>query len=391
MMFSFDSKQTMRTVTFLSLYIHLLTACISAVIINEVAYKGSTGMCDGADWIELFNNATTNVNLANYTLHDDKGRDDEDAKIFGNELSLAAGEYKVLCRKVDFEFGIGSSDSVTLLSGSGSVVSSCTLPGTGGDDQTYAYFSNGYNYTATPTPGTLNIYTKPKSLFEELEEQNALGRDFFRLNDDGTEKQDSDFPKVVDLFVDMEVDSLSEIENHPARENYVPFTNVRVVHTYFDTELATAGAGRIRTKGQSTLSLTACYGFENVPFNLKFDAPLYGMETAYLRNHYGDLSFMREYAVHRLNGRFGLPFLRVRPVRLYINGRFIGFYSMMEAPDQGYVMQVIPYVYSAYLGTKSIVTFNCSNICHVKNLFAFNCHHRDHLEHLILQQLHYSR
>jgi hypothetical protein len=49
---------------------------------------------------------------------------------------------------------------------------------------------------------------------------------------------------------------------------------------------------------------------------------------------------MREYASHVMLKQFGLPYLRVRPVRLHFNGEYTGFYNMMEAPTQAYVMQV---------------------------------------------------
>lgn len=85
--------------------------------------------------------------------------------------------------------------------------------------------------------------------------------------------------------------------------------------------------------------LTACYGLPNVPFQIEFDTPFMGMEIVYLRNHLGDPSYMRDYASHFMLRRFGLPYLRSRPVRLFMNGEYVGFYTLMEAPVQGYVMQ----------------------------------------------------
>jgi hypothetical protein len=85
--------------------------------------------------------------------------------------------------------------------------------------------------------------------------------------------------------------------------------------------------------------ITACLGLRNVPFQIEFDKPFMGMEIAYLRNHLGDMSYMRDYASHFMLRRFGLPYLRARPVRLYMNGEYVGFYTLMEAPTQGYVMQ----------------------------------------------------
>jgi len=64
-----------------------------------------------------------------------------------------------------------------------------------------------------------------------------------------------------------------------------------------------------------------------------------GMENMYLRNHLSDFSYMREHASHTMLKAFGLPYARTRPVRLFLNGEYTGFYTLMEAPTQGYVMQ----------------------------------------------------
>ena len=61
------------------------------------------------------------------------------------------------------------------------------------------------------------------------------------------------------------------------------------------------------------------------------------MEKFYLRNHFGDPSYVRDWSTHRMLRRFGLPYLRTRTAKLYINGEYTGLYSLMEAPDQDYV------------------------------------------------------
>jgi len=48
---------------------------------------------------------------------------------------------------------------------------------------------------------------------------------------------------------------------------------------------------------------------------------------------------MRDHGTHAMLKAFGLPYLRTHPVRLFLNGDYIGFYTLMEAPNQGYVMQ----------------------------------------------------
>lgn len=314
--------------------------CLASVIVNEVAYKGSEGQCDGEDWIELLNtDSGSAVNLLNYTIHDDNGPFEYPNNI--PSMSIAPGEYKVLCRKVDFEFGIGSTDTITLLDESGSELSSVSLPGTGRDDLTYAYFDDGYKYTETPTPGAVNSYTEPKSLQQQLQEQNEAGEDFFLNGMDPAGSSDV-FSKVVDIHIDIDAENLALITDHPTWQEYASFTQISVSNSSDNdtTVISTGGTGRIRTKGQSTLSNTACLDLKNVPFVVKFDSQFYGMKTAYFRNHLYDGSYMREYGAHVMLKKFGLPYIRSRPIRLYFNGEYIGFYTMMEAPDQPYVMQV---------------------------------------------------
>ena len=88
----------------------------AALILTEVAYAGGGGQCGGSDWVEILNNGTADVSLVGYTLHDDKGSDDEKAKTFTGtdaNTNITPGEYKLLCKGDDFNFGIGSDDSTS--------------------------------------------------------------------------------------------------------------------------------------------------------------------------------------------------------------------------------------------------------------------------------------
>mmetsp|Transcript_2552 Transcript_2552/g.4215 ORF Transcript_2552/g.4215 Transcript_2552/m.4215 type:complete len:838 (+) Transcript_2552:29-2542(+) len=321
-------------------------AVAGAVVVNEVAYAGSPGVCDGSDWIELLNAGATALDLANYTLHDDKGPGDENAKVFGEgEVILEAGDFVVLCKGVHFEFGVGGGDAVTVLDAEQNLVSTSeAMPGTGSNLQTFARFENGYTYTSSPTPGAKNVLTQDATnVTEALALQNGLGQDFFRLNDDGTPRLNSLFEEVVDLYISLKADDLTYLEEDPGQEEYVPVQQFKVVHGE-NNETVLSSGGRMRTKGQSTLMIPACIGVRNTPFRVDFNSvnqtqTLFGIEKAYLRNHLSDQSYMREYAAHRLNARFGLPHLRTRAVRLFLNEKYTGFYTLMEAPEQAYVMQ----------------------------------------------------
>jgi len=110
------------------------------VIISEIAPKGSRGVCEGNDWIELYNagnddveGQATAVDLSDgYILYDDKGMDDPSTFTFSAfsspENVLAPGAYLVLCHKLTTQksteleipdpsspqFGIGKGDTIIL-------------------------------------------------------------------------------------------------------------------------------------------------------------------------------------------------------------------------------------------------------------------------------------
>jgi hypothetical protein len=62
-------------------------------------------------------------------------------------------------------------------------------------------------------------------------------------------------------------------------------------------------------------------------------------ETLLLRNAGNDWSFsgLRDAAGQALGGELGADFSRTRPVRLYVNGRYWGLYTLMERPDEHFV------------------------------------------------------
>lgn len=187
------------------------TSSKSSIRINEVAHKGSSNACNGEDWIELFVPPTSpGQDLFNFTLHDDKGKDDDKAKYFTNSTIVNSGEYLVLCRDVDFSFGIGSDDVVTLLDDKGVILSEVMLLGNSEEEQTFAFFDNNegaFQYTEMPTPGEKNVYVEPKPLEVKLAEQNEAGNDFF-LDGGG---DDAIFDQVVDLHVQLGNESLAMI------------------------------------------------------------------------------------------------------------------------------------------------------------------------------------
>ena len=70
------------------------------------------------------------------------------------------------------------------------------------------------------------------------------------------------------------------------------------------------------------MAIVHCLGYKSFPWLVDVAGGadktqrLFGMEKFYLRNHLGDQSHMRDWSMHRMLRRFGLPYLRTRTVKL---------------------------------------------------------------------------
>ena len=318
----------------------------AVVRINEIADKGSDGVCEGEDWIELYNDSPNAVQLDGYVLHDDQYPENAEEKFtFAVGTVLAGNAYDVLCCDGDGitnpKFKVGKSDTVTLLDASGNVVStSGKLPGLGEENVTYALNNASGEYVQTwrPTPGELNVIASKPT--KDLRAQNAEGTSFFGMDERGLPV--SGFDAVVDLYAEVDASDWTNLWSHPYAETYIDVQRF-IVKSATNGEHVLPSPGRMRTRGQSTLFYPICMGnTKAVPFKLDFASAnssqtLYGVETAYLRTHLSDESKMREWVIHRMLANFGLPHARTRHVRFYVNDVLLGFYIFMEAIDQEYV------------------------------------------------------
>lgn len=325
----------------------------AAVVINEVASKGSTsGNCGSNDWIELYNDGDEDVDLSQYILYDDKGASSADAFRFPEGTAIDAGGYLVLCNEMKLlgengqeiadpqspQFGIGGDDIITLAIADSADTAFATglvrqaLPHVIADqvalpDQhhqenvSFARFASSqrgafYDYTSTPTPGTDNVATD--LLTEEqlavqhkaaLEARNALATAFFNMDDQGLPVPDA-LPDVLELHVTMNVSEYQTMIEKAYYEVYRPFDEVKIIDPNNQNIIAaTTVPGRVRTRGQATLFYAVCLDSKgDIPFQIDFgdDTPLLGMSKVYLRTHAGDFSYMRDYAMNRMLARFGL-------------------------------------------------------------------------------------
>ena len=118
----------MRTLAILAGALLASSSAHAAIVINEVASKGDNVACAKEDWVELYNNGASAVDIQNYKMYDSKGSSDSDAKTFTMSITIAAGDFLLCCKdgsntaRQDFTFGIGGGDKVTLEDASGNIL-----------------------------------------------------------------------------------------------------------------------------------------------------------------------------------------------------------------------------------------------------------------------------
>jgi len=328
--------------------------------INEISDKGTNNACNGKDWIEIYYDGgnSTSFDLSGYILHDDNGPNGSDSFTFSNGTRIKADEYLLLCIRgenasISPKFGIGGDDQISLVGRDGSLISTTgQLSNRGEVDVSFAYddTSETYVYSSTPTPGGKNIITplpEPETINdirERLVAQNRMGVEFFDMDEDGLPVEGG-FDEILDFHMKIDPMVRTKMYEEQGYQLYSDFISASV--TKMDDEssvlLNMTSPGRLRPKGQSTLYFGVCEN-KTIPYSIDFDyydtnQTLFGVQRAYLRTHIGDPSFVREWAQHRMLARFGLPHLRTRKVRYFVNGDYVGLYDLLEAPEQDYVYQ----------------------------------------------------
>lgn len=146
------------------------------VFINEVADKAVLGVCNDEDYIELINAGPNPADITNFVLHDNKGPTDPDVYVFNDTTIIPPQSFFLLCAQETFLFGVGGTDTVTLLDAAGAMVSTAgPLAGSGSDVITYNRHPDGTYVYSVPTPGEANIFLSPSYLAVAVNEVGNAG------------------------------------------------------------------------------------------------------------------------------------------------------------------------------------------------------------------------
>ncbi len=126
----------------------------SKILINEIESDDADG---GNDWVEIINAGETDADISGWYITDDKGTERvEEASTYplAEGTVLKADEVLVLEETVNFDFGLGKADTVTLYDAAGNVVDSFSW--TSHAEGTYSRTESGEFVDQAPTKGAVN-------------------------------------------------------------------------------------------------------------------------------------------------------------------------------------------------------------------------------------------
>lgn len=140
--------------------------------------------------------------------------------------------------------------------------------------------------------------------------------------------------KVIDVYIDIDEDDLTDIRNHPQNEEYhsadITVDGIKVEN-----------AG-IRTKGNMTLNSVASSDSNRYSYRIKFNKyvkgnKLLGLDELCLNSGYSDPSYMREYLHYEMLRKIGMNVPETAFCRVYINNEYAGFYLAVEGLDSTFL------------------------------------------------------
>ncbi|MCJ8314052.1 MAG: CotH kinase family protein [Saccharospirillaceae bacterium] len=314
---------------------------VGNIIINEIITKSDTE----ADWIELLNISTSDVDVSSAILRDN---DDSHTYILPGNTIIPAGAYLVISRdkegETGFSFGLGSEDSVRLFDYNGQLVDDTHwLAGTVPDNGSWGRSPNGYgNFTA------LSVTTKGLANTVVIAETHLLDIRTSYPHYIHQDSHNSDYIfdqnelRRYDLW--LEDSDLALLDADPAAENYVEGALL------FDGQLVSQVG--IRYKG-SIGAFVNCLEDDNwaepsgektcskLSMKIKInwsdaDERFYGLKKLQFHSQNLDPTKMHERLAYWLFGQFDVVAPRSVHAKLYINGEFNGIFALTEQIDEAF-------------------------------------------------------
>lgn len=120
------------------------------------------------------------------------------------------------------------------------------------------------------------------------------------------------------------------------KDNYLDDTYYSSAFAWQDASLANVG---IRSRGSGSRSP------EKPNLTVKFSKYVsgqrfLGLDTVTLKANNQDASLVKESVAMQFYGNFGVPVPREAPARLFINGEYFGYYTIVEAIDESFLTRV---------------------------------------------------
>jgi len=275
------------------------------------------------DWVELLATGSAPVWLAHYTLVDDNPEHLPQAL---PEVDLLPGERLLIPASADplpgvdlqLPFGLGKADSLTLARAGVTVDQVTWQDGDAPAGTSFGRFPDGSGQFVTllPTPGA------PNELLP-----GPVPSDPFMQG------------RVVRVELQMEAGAWEAILAAPQDEVYQPADMV------FDGVVVRQVG--VRAKGNSSLQSVRRMGSER--YSLKVDTNRFvdgqeflGETKLNFNNGFKDPTLLREHLAYGLLRQAGFPVPRVAFVDLWVAGRHLGLYTLVEQVDDDFVAEHFP-------------------------------------------------
>jgi spore coat protein CotH len=283
------------------------------LIISEIVANDANG---GMDWFELYNNSTSDIQLADYQVIDESS---DIEPITLPNVVLQPHQYIVIYATKDettalsVPFKLGNEDELSLLLNNETVDyikwdASDVIEG----------YSYGYAFEQGQSPTWQSVFLTPTA-----GEANHVASAF-------------DTSQVQSLYFTISNENWQDILDNPLDEEYHE-TSVTLNGVTLDSVA-------IRTKGGSSLRSVAESDSERYSFKIDINKyvdgqKFFGLKKFTLQNSFNDPSFMRETIAYDLLDELGVPTPQHSYVNVYINNELLGLYLMVEAVDGEFIQQ----------------------------------------------------